>query len=385
MALDISQYKNWNDLIAALSPTYGLRNGDSGLTDGSFSAMPGAQVIFKNYGDGDTGPGFGMDQPWNWKPGGADVNALNMSNPDKAGWNSMYSRGTDGSIQRRDYEQSNGVDPALLKMIAAAATMGYALPAMGSAMAGGASAIPAAATEGGFAALPAGGMTATGTLSAAPWAATAAEGLGSGLVGTGVSDIGALMGTTSGAFELGSGLAGVSSADLATSLMNGIPVDGVDQLANEAEKLTRQQAIADAGGDLLPTNLPTVDLSSTPIQDVLKKIATPENISKLAKVLTGGAGGSPAGGSLASGMGGFGSGFGGVPNELSNMTPGMANIPAVAQALHSGGTTQPFQITDAAQPKFNFSDYVDMPTGVATRPVDDSGSKLAQIARLLQG
>lgn len=101
----VSKFTKYDDLINSLSSSYTLKNSDSGLQDGYFASMPGAQVIFRKYGDNDAGPGAGMDKPWEWKPGASDVEMLNMANPNKEGWNVMLSRGADGSIVRKDYEQ----------------------------------------------------------------------------------------------------------------------------------------------------------------------------------------------------------------------------------------------------------------------------------------
>lgn len=113
----------------------------------------------------------------------------------------------------------------------------------------------------GLAALPAGGMAATGALGAAPWADVAAGGLGSGMFGTSIPEIGAAMGTVGagagGMFDLGSGLYGLDSlvSDYA------IPQIAADQGANEWAKLIGQND-ADPGS-LMNTNLPFFDTNAT--------------------------------------------------------------------------------------------------------------------------
>jgi hypothetical protein len=148
-------------------------------------------------------------------------------------------------------------------------------------------------------ALPAGGMTATGTLGAAPWEAVAADGLGSGLTGTGVSDIGALMGTTGGAFDLGTGLSGVTAADLSSALAGGAP--------------------------------------SFPA-DALRKVAS--------KLIGGSTGGAQGAGRTSS------SGFSGMPNEIYNMNPGMIQLAAAPQEKYQD--SKPFAIGDYQQPDFGY-------------------------------
>lgn len=245
------------------------------------------------------------------------------------------------------YQVSHGgISPETLGMLAAAIVTGGVASGWGAG-----AGVGTGAAEGGFTALPAGGMTATGT--AAPWTTAASNVLGSGTFGTGVSDIGALMGTSGGALGLGTGMSGVTAADLASALQSGIPVDGMNQLPNEAEKLARQQTLADAGTDLLPTNLPTVDLSSgLKATDALKLANTLKNM-----VSSPGKGGSSS----------SGGGFSGVPNEIYNMNPGMIQLASTPQDQHQA--QNPFVIGDYKQPDFGYDDE----------------SQLSKLAKALKG
>lgn len=118
------------------------------------------------------------------------------------------------------------------------------------------------------------------------------------------------------------------------------PVDGVDQLSNEWNKLVNQNA--QPPGSILNTNLPTTNLSSSPILDKLKSLATPNNIAKLATALKG-TGGSAGGGMSPYSVGGTSL----VPNTISNNTPGMVQIQGpqqqqqLAHALILGNGDQP--------------------------------------------
>lgn len=82
------------------------------------------------------------------------------------------------------------------------------------------------------------------------------------------------------------------------------------------------------------------------LSDLLKSALTPSNIGKLASALKGGSSGNGSGGT---------SGFGGVPNEIANTTPGMIAQPTQQQKMMS--KIAPILLGNYAQPQFNFNDY----------------------------
>jgi hypothetical protein len=208
---------------------------------------------------------------------------------------------------------------------------------------------------------------ATGAAGSAGFAAPTAEELaafgadtgGLGITGGGIGNAASLVDAGIG----GSAGYGAGAAALGTDLA----VDGVNQYANEANKLLQQQHLADAGTDLLPTNLPTVDLNGSSLSDLASKA---KDISKLVSALKGSGAKSPF---ATVGV----SGGGLVPNELSNMTPQMQ----LAQALQSNKSADtqaaPTQFSLGSQPQFSAS-YLSMPQGVQAQ------NPMSKLAKALQ-
>jgi hypothetical protein len=214
--------------------------------------------------------------------------------------------------------------------------------------------VGAGAALGGTGGAAAGTTAGTGTTAGAGTAGTAAssaiptaaelEAAGFGTGGMGMTGAGGI-GSASSVAGAGAGAAGygTTAAELGGAYAGAM---GDDQLANEWQKLVSQNA-ADSG-TLLPTNLPTVDLSAavpTGISDALKSVLTPSNIAKVASALKGGASGGNSGG--------VGLNFGNslVPNQAANMTPGMI-------AASNSPQTQQQQLAQAlilgdSQPKFS--------------------------------
>jgi hypothetical protein len=131
------------------------------------------------------------------------------------------------------------------------------------------------------------------------------------------------------------------------------PVDGVDQLSSEWNKFANQNA--QPPGSILNTNLPTTDLSSSPILDKLKSLATPNNLAKLATALkgTGGGTGGAGGGMSPYSVGGTSL----VPNTISNNTPGMMQIQGPQQQQQ---LAQALILGNGDQPKFSQVDFTPM-------------------------
>lgn len=156
----------------------------------------------------------------------------------------------------------------------------------------------------------AGGLAGISGMSAADWIAsqlptvgeTVAGGasglLGSGFYGTGISDIGSLLGTTGGDFALGSGLSGLDigstigqfgdslvdhalgsvlsdAAPNAPDFANGIQLDG-NQFANEANKLVAQDAMEPGAYWDAINKTPTITLGGPstpkPVQSIGKSL-----------------------------------------------------------------------------------------------------------------
>lgn len=140
--------------------------------------------------------------------------------------------------------------------------------------------------------------------SASDLAAFGADVNGLGITGGGIGSASSLVDAGIG------GSAGYGSGALALGY-------GTDQLDNELNKLLQQQTLAQNGTDLLPTNLPTIDLNSTNPLDWLTN-----KLTNLGKNLTGGTTG--AGGTGAGAGGGITINNGQQTNWLNPLAGAMA-------------------------------------------------------------
>lgn len=209
-----------------------------------------------------TGPNInGINSAISRNQNGNGVSSLSYSGGEGApdGMSTKFVRGADGSVQREFYTPDDGIPLEMLAVLAAP----FAVAGLqGAGFLGGAT---SAATAETLSALPAGGMTSTGIT--APWAQTAANTLGSGTFGTGVADIGALMGTGGGAFPLGSGLAGVTAADIAaaTSFLPGA-LPATPSAPSAPSPSTPPPATPPSPSSMLPVSL--TDILSNPLTKV---------------------------------------------------------------------------------------------------------------------
>lgn len=238
---DPTRYTSWRALIAALSPSYQLKNGDAGLLDGYFSLLPGSQVLFVDPGEG---PGFASLQqyseaPWNWKPAPEDVAMLNMANPDRDGWNIILAPGPGDTIARRDFERDNSLPWGAFAILA----LPFAVSALG---------IGAGLGTG----VEAGTSVAFSIPSAAELSAAGFDVGGLGITGGGIGSATSLV---------EAGIGGSVGYGGATAVGGAL---AADEFANEMAKLLQQQALADSGVNILSTSLPTIDLSANALTNL---------------------------------------------------------------------------------------------------------------------
>jgi hypothetical protein len=317
-----------------------------------------------SYGMGSyTGPAIPGSNGWTideYQPGGGVTQLTRQaSNQDgMSGNNRRFDTVTIGADGKpvQQWMQTNDISDNGSLFSNAVPIMGAILAAGGlsGAFGAGAGAAGDAGTVGGIS----GGLDGVAGDSAASWlGADVGEGamagfdaLGNPLGGIPMTGPGGIGSVDSVAGALGPG----AYSDLGYTGLSGLATDGVDQLANETNKLIAQNAAEP--GTLLPTDAPFTDLSSgASIADTLSNALTPSNIktaSGIANALKGlGSGGSFGGGGGPSGRNSSLGGMSGVFNQVANETPGML-------AAQAAPTQQAQQIAQAlilgdSQPRFS--------------------------------
>lgn len=241
MALDLAQYGNsWDQLTGAVTNNLKIV-GDGGIQDSYVPSLSGVSTSAITPHWADTG-----------------IDSLTLANPDKPGWDTTLYRNPDGTIGRKDYEQQNGL----------AGVPWGALALVAPAVAAVAGVAAAGTLAGSTAAADVGGSTVFGL-----------EDLGIDQFASDLPDVSnltaedfagdAVSGDTF-ANETNKLLQQASSDSSVSTDLPSFDTTGTDSAlsdstyANETNKLLQQQTIADNGGDLLNTSLPTVDLSMTP-------------------------------------------------------------------------------------------------------------------------
>lgn len=276
-------------------------------------------------------------------PGGKAVmnqdGSFVWADPNKNGWN----QGITSDGKTFSYEQKNGIDPLMFAPLAAtglAAALAPATAGAGTAASAGGYAIPTA-EELSAAGFDVGGMGMTGADGIG--AASSVAGSGAGAAGYG-------------------GMGGLSGIDSALSMPD---------YANESTKLLQQQALADSGMDLLPTDLQfTPSSGANNLWDSIKSALTPSNISKIATALKGSTGGASHAGPSSS-VGG-----GGVFNQIANETPGMI---AAANPIQQQQSQIPaFLLANPDQPKVSSTGYFQIPEVASQNP------QMLKLAQALQ-
>ncbi len=281
-----------------------------------------------------------------------------------------------GGIVSANHQMNSG-NADLLKMVAAALTMGAGSMAFGAAAGAGGGAGTLAgdslAAGGGLIGGGGGGIGAGGGLVGAGGGAgtLAGESLGAGgglLEGAGALPYDASLDLPGGLDVGEGGLSSTGAQDLSQFAPHGLEADGVDQLANEVNKLTQQNTLAQNGYNFYPPDLPTIDLSNGLPKlptDLLKKAAS--------TLLKPGASGS-TGQTSAQGQ----QGSGGVAySQAQNETPGMFQIQAPQQ--QNQAASQAMQLGNpSAQPQVAANGYMPVTQGVP------QNYQMIQLAKALQ-